>query len=128
MKNNEKNKEGGLETIKNLMLNPDNRPMEHRISEKTLETITLKESLRLGNITKGEQFKLFKMLGYNTIYFKKKDHLNTRQKNMTTLERMVDDYLNLSTSVNGKLLYHISEMFKSNDIPQMPSYGENKIR
>ena len=117
-------REKGISEIKDQLL--DNFGIKHdmqKLSEKTLEIITLKSSLRLGNISKGEQYKLYKLLGYNHIYFVEDNQLNPRQKNMSTLERIVDDYLNLSVSVNGKLLYYISEMFKTSDIYNIDRSG-----
>lgn len=105
-----------VDMLKELMLGAGKIQNDNRISEKTLETVTLKESLRLGNISKSEQYRLSMMLGYNTIYFKSKENMNKRQAKMTCIERMVDDYLNLSTSVNGKLLFHIGDMFKTTHV------------
>lgn len=109
-------KHNRVDDIKDVILNTDPNQNQNRISEKTLEIITLKNSLRLGNINKSEQRKLYKLLGFNNLYFKREEALSDYEKKTGTLQRIVEDYLNLSVSLRGKLLYHISEMFKTADV------------
>lgn len=109
-------KHNRVDDIKDVILNANPNQNQNRISEKTLEIITLKNSLRLGNINKSEQRKLYKLLGFNNLYFKREEALSYYEKKTGTLQRIVEDYLNLSVSLGGKLLYHISEMFKTADV------------
>jgi len=80
---------------------------EQRISSKVIRVLSLDaESERLGNINPIELKTLFNLKVKNALYFNDGNVIN----------KLIDSYLNLSVSKNGKLLDNFKEMFKSAEI------------
>lgn len=81
-------------------------PESRQFSEKLIELLTLEgDSLRLSSITSQEKKMLYNILVINAIYF----------DNDKRILKIVDDYLNLSVSINGKLLDKITEIHKEGE-------------